>query len=407
MINCFNKVKDVILNKKIFYDVLVIFLLFVPILITLDGHIKIAGTILTGIPIVFGIISILLYQKKKRVKYLIIAALFIINQFFVTNYKGQFEFIKLLFIFFISFDLAQDMEFLSKIKKYFEKYSIFITVIIAIIIIANVVAVFSGNAASSKYASAWRIDAIQGVFTDPNQAAYRLSAIIVYIMFLIKAKKNNNIVNFLLLVVCELLILKTGARTPTLLGIALGMIAIYFMKNDMLALYKKHKKISIIAGVILIIAIAIYLPKTSFIQKMNTPDGKAFDNGRSAMRNVDWGYYVNSDIGNMLFGTDTNIIKAVNFKVVRGYVWSHCDIMQILLQFGAIMLVIYFETIFSTMLFHLEGEKKFDKFIIILLNLVLLFVGLYNGLFFHPRFVVTIPIILMVHKLYEEKEIKE
>ena len=78
--------------------------------------------------------------------------------------------------------------------------------------------------------------------------------------------------------------------------------------------------------------------------------------------------------------------------------------LQILLQFGIIMLVIYFETIIYSMIYCLKGQTKFKKLIIVLLNITFLFVGFYNGLFFHPRFVVAIPIIFAIFKLYELKE---
>jgi len=396
---CFQKIKTILKKEKILYHVEAIFLLFVPILITLDQYIGIVGTILTGIPFIIGILSVILYQKRKIPKYIIMLILLIINSFFASNYEQQFEFVKPLIIMITCFDMAQDIEFLKIIKNYIEKYHKFITVSISVIIIFNIAVMFFSN---SNYSNTWKMEAFEGMYGDPHQAAYRLCSLITYIIFLIKAKKNNNLVNLILLIICEFLILKTGARTPTVLGIALGMIAIYFMKDCILKIYKKYKKTSIAITILVVIAIIIYLPQTAFIQKSIISSKGTFDNGRAILRDADWNYFISSNIQNKIFGNDINVIRDVNFKVIYARIWCHNDIMQILLQFGIVMLIIYFETIIEAMIFNLKGQKKFDKFIIILLNLVYFFVAFYNGFFFHPRFIVTIPIIFMIYKLYNE-----
>ena len=77
-----------IIDNKILYDIEVIFFFFFLILITLDKYIGIAGTILTGIPFIIGILSVLLYQKKSYVKYLIIFVLLFINAFIPKKYSN-------------------------------------------------------------------------------------------------------------------------------------------------------------------------------------------------------------------------------------------------------------------------------------------------------------------------------
>lgn len=396
----FQKIKDYIKNRKILYDIEAIFLLFVPILITLDEHVKFVGTILTGIPFFVGILSVLCYQRNKRIwiKYAIITLLFVINvRFFLeSSFDGQFEFIKQLIIFLTCFDMVQDKDFLKTIKNYFEKYNKFITISLIGIIILNI---FANN-----YSTTWKMNAFQGIYVDPHQAAYRCCTLIVYTMFLVKAQKNNKILNIILLFACEWLLMRTGARTPTLLGIALGMIEIYFMKDEMLKFYNEHKKVSIIAVIVFIIAMILYLPRTAFMQKIFISSEGTFDNGRSILREADWKYFIESPIQNKLFGHDNEAIRQVNFEVMWARIWCHSDIMQILLQFGIFMLIIYFETWIRALIFHLKGEKKFDKFIIIMLNLVYLFVAFYNGFFFYPRFIISIPIIFALYKVYNQEE---
>lgn len=255
---------------------------------------------------------------------------------------------------------------------------------------------------ASNYSSNWNIKAFEGLYYDPHQAAYRFCSLIIYIMFLIKAKKSNNVINTLLLIICEVLLLKTGARTPTAMGLALGMIAIYFMKDSIVKVFNKNRKLCIALSAIAVITILVYLPKTAFIQKNIVAAEGTFDNGRTVLRNAGVKYFINSNTINKIIGNDINEIYKINFEVIHNHIWSHSDIMQILLQFGIIMLVIYIETVVEAMLFHIDKQKKFDKFVIILLYLTFLFVAFYNGLFYHPRFVVTIPIIFMLYKLYNE-----
>lgn len=393
-----------IIDNKILYDIEVIFLMLLPILITLDKYIGIAGTILTGIPFIIGILSVLLYQKKSYVKYLIIFVLLFINAFIPKKYSNQFEFVKPLLIFFTTLDMVRDEDFLYKIKMYLKKYSKFITISIIIVIIANFLSIFFSN---ENYSKAWKMDAFEGLYQSPHQAAYRICALIIYIMFLIKFKINNKILNLGMFIISEVLLLKTGARTPTLLGAMLGIITLYFMKDELIALIKKNKKMSCIIGVLVIIVLAIYLPNTAFMQKMIVSSKGTFDNGRNLLNTTDWNYFLRCNLFNKLFGNDIDNIRQINKQVIYAPIWCHNDIMQVLLQFGIFMLAIYLITIIKAMILHLKDENKFSKIIIILLNLVYIFVAFYNGLFFFPRFIVAIPIIFTIYKIKDKEESEE
>lgn len=400
------KLKGILKKEKVLYDIYAILLLFLPIFITLDKYVGFIGTILTGLPFVLGILSVFIYQRKKILKYILIVILFIVNAFFSTDLNEQFEFVKPLVIFLTCFDMVQDVDFLKTIKKYLEKYYKFVLISIALILVLNIGFLIFNNAQamSDKYSSDWDISAFEGLYDDPNQAAYRFCSMLVFVIFYIRAGKNNNIVNVILLIALEGLTLMTGARTPTAMAIALGMIGIYFLREPIFELFKKYKKISITASIIIVVALVIYLPQTAFIQKNLVAAEGTFDNGRTIMRDAGMNYFINSDIQNKLFGNDINTIYNINKQVMHAYIWSHNDMLQILLQFGIIMLVIYFETIIYSMIYCLKGQTKFKKLIIVLLNITFLFVGFYNGLFFHPRFVVAIPVIFAIFKLYELKE---
>lgn len=401
------KIRD-LYDKRFLYYLYAIFILVIPILITLDKYIGNVGTILTGVPCILGIINVFLYQRKKRLKYIIVLLIFFINIFFSTNLDLQVEFMKTLLIFLTCFDIVQDKQFLIIVKKSFEKYYKFIIISISIILLLNI-GIFSIQHITSidNYSDTWNIEVFEGLYSDPHQAAYRFCALIIYILFLMKARKGNQIYNIVLLLVAEVLLLMTGARTPTALGMFFGLMAILCFKKEIKEFSLKYKKIFVTSLVIGVIAIAIILPQTAFIQKsLNTKEGN-FDNGRSKLIQAEWSYYMNESIVNKFLGNDITEIYEINRKILYKPIWCHNDIMQVLLQFGIIMLIIYFETIIQAMIYLLKNQSKLNKAIIILLNLVFLFVAFYNGLFYFPRFVIVIPIIFMIYKLYNEEKIKK
>ena len=140
------------------------------------------------------------------------------------------------------------------------------------------------------------------------------------------------------------------------------------MKDELIALIKKNKKMSCIIGVLVIIVLAIYLPNTAFMQKMIVSSKGTFDNGRNLLNTTDWNYFLRCNLFNKLFGNDIDNIRQINKQVIYAPIWCHNDIMQVLLQFGIFMLAIYLITIIKAMILHLKDENKFSKIIIILLN---------------------------------------
>ena len=85
MVSLCNKIYNLVINKKILYDVEAILLFFLPILVILDRNVHIVGTILTGVPFVIGILSVIIYQKNKRFKYFIIGILLVLNYLFLCK----------------------------------------------------------------------------------------------------------------------------------------------------------------------------------------------------------------------------------------------------------------------------------------------------------------------------------
>lgn len=392
--------------RSYLFNLYSIFLIFVPILISLDKYIGVIGTILTGIPFVLGILCVFLSEKKKIIKYIVIIILLSISTCFTTNISKHFDFIKTLLIFLTCLDMVQDINFLNTIKKYLIKYYKFIIISIFLILALNLIILVTGDF-SDNYSQRWNIEAFKGVYDDPHQAAYRLCSLIVYIIFFIKYNKGNVILNLFLLFTTETLLLMTGARTPTALGLFLALIGILMFREQIKNIAKKYKKTFILLTLLLIIAIAIIFPNTAFIQKsLNTKEGN-FDNGRFKLLTAQLEYFMQTDLINKFLGSDVAQIYQINYLTLHNQIWCHNDIMQILLQFGIVMLVIYLETIILSMIKLLKIQKNnIDKIMIVLLNLIFIFVAFYNGLFYFPRFVITIPIIFLFYSLNDKEEEK-
>ena len=59
------------------------------------------------------------------------------------------------------------------------------------------------------------------------------------------------------------------------------------------------------------------------------------------LRNQELNYFMSCDYINKLFGNSLDIVYTVNQGVIGAKIWCHSDYMQILMQFGIIMLGLY------------------------------------------------------------------
>ena len=386
-------------KEKILYNIYAYFLLMVPILITLDKFIKISGTLLTAIPFMLGLILVLVYQKNKRIKYGIILTLLTVNALLIENAILNFELMKPLLIFFVNFDLVQNKEFLDSITKIFKKHIKFLNISLTIIVLLNIGLYFSNLGFSALDSDSWRISAFEGLYDDPHQAAYRFCTLIVYCIIILKNNLKIKIPNLILLFLMEFCLLMTGARTPTLLGIFLGIIAIRVIKDDIIGICTKYKKLSVLAIIVIVIVLIMLLPQTAFFKKMISTSERNFDNGRTILREGEWKYFLESNFKNKMIGNDINTIYELNQNALGAKIWCHNDIMQVLLQFGVLILGLYFYEYVESLYYLIKTyQKLIDKIIIILLYGVFIFVAFFNGFFFHPRFVISIPILIANYK---------
>ena len=409
-----NKIINIYKNKKIYnallYNLYSCFLLFSPILIALDRFIKISGTLLTGIPFVLGIV-IIIQQRKKIMKYSIIASLFLMSSIINQDFINGFETFKPLIIFLLSLDLCENKEFLNVLKKNFIKFKKEILITLTIIIGLNLLMIILPFGYSNIDTETWGLDAYMGLYSSPHQAAYRFSALIVFIVYMYLMNNNNKYLLSILAIITTFLLLKTGARTPTTIGIFTIIFLLFIKRKQIFETSKKYilnYKIKAMIILPLLIIIALYLVLNSaFIQKIINLSTATFDSGRAILRDAELNYFIKSDMKNILFGNSLNTIYIINQLAIGAKIWCHNDFMQILLQFGSIMLIVYLHSCIKFVKNQTKTIKITEtKIIFYIISALFLFVSFYNGLFFFPRFTIIIPLlyIMIRDNVSEEKK---
>lgn len=393
-----NKINQYIMKIYIY------FLLVSPILVTLDRFVGIVGTILTGFPFILGLL--LMFFQKKYIKYLFLFILFLMNIVVNNDINNAFEFFKPIIIFMISMDLCKNKEFLNHLELVFKKNCNLIFYMLSLIVILNILMSFFSMGYSVSNTEVWGFDAYMGMYSSSHQAAYRFSLLIIFTVYILKLnpKLKKNIIILLILI---FLLFKTGARTPTLLGLFIIFVYIYINKTKLfimyLNMYKKHRFITILSVLTTLILGVFFMCNTAFFQKMLNRNGLSFDSGRSVIWKANMEYFKNSYFVNKIIGNSLETIYDVNESAIVARIWCHNDFIQILLHFGIIFVVMYIKEFFD--FYYVLGKN--NKFLVLSLLVILVFVSFYNGLFFFPRFTIAIPILYLIIIKDKEKIIKK
>lgn len=387
--------------KGIEYFILRYLVLFYPILISLGRFIPIIETLLTfTMLIVLGINCIT--NGKLYFKYIVIFVLFIISSQMDTNTDNHISHILVLLIFFMAIDCYKNGLYEKVYEEYIKKNNNLLLIQIVIILILNFIFMFTSLGYSNNYSSDWGFNAFQGIYTDPHQAAYHLCALLVIILLVSKNNKKTRLIQYFLVFGIEYCILETGARVPTILGLAIGLIFLIYNRIKIVGYTEIANKFFSFLPLIIFGLFALYfcIYHTSFGAKiLNASKGASFDNGRSNLRNMDINYFENSDTFHKLFGHGTdNTIKSHATKY-SGPIWSHNDFFQILCGMGLIMAIIYCIQWIKLLIAMLKRKKIFGIFIV----LVCFAVAFYNGLYIHSRFVFVMPLLFLYFWSNEEK----
>ena len=382
-------------NKNFLYTVYSCFLLFSPILISLDRFIGLSGTLLTGVPFVLGLL-IIIQEKKYIRKYSVITILFLMSVIINKDFINGFETFKPLMIFLFSLDLCCSADFLVVLKRCFIKLKKAVFIMLVSIVGLNLIMVLFPSGYSIVDTETWGLEAYMGLYSSPHQAAYRFSMLIVFIVYMFLLNYNK-LITIIMLFITTFLLFKTGARTPTLIGIFVIIFLLFTKRKELLSISKTYicrykTAAKIVLPIIGIIMIALLL-KSAFVQKIINLSSESFDSGRSILRNHELKYFIKSNLFNMLFGNPLDTVYNVNHMAIGARIWCHNDFMQILMQFGILGLAAYLYSCGRFVLIQIkEIKSKETKTIFYLIVLLFAFVSFYNGLFFFPRFAMIIPL---------------
>lgn len=391
-------------------------LMLLPILLILESYIKLIGTLLTGFFIIIPILIIFLVKDnfyKNLIWYFVLTILFFIstknNEGMTENHSSHLKSILLLFA---NIDLYKIPRVKECLKETFLKNIRIIECAIILVIALNMIYIFLGRGYSNLYSQSWGVRAYCGIFSDPHQCAYKCSAILTFSLYLIFIKSKNKTRIFIESLVLFFFILLTGARIPTVLAIFLEILIFYEkfinVKVNIKGVVTKDALIFGVALLIIVIGIVIMciplVKETSFYQKfINAINSGDFDNGRGRLRNVDWNYFVQSNWKLKFFGNGADKTIKIHEEYLNTSIWTHNDITQLLISFGIIVTGYYFIKMFSVII---KIDNKFLQCMNYMWLIVLLIVAYENGLYIHPRFVVTINIISMIFEEYQNKNKK-
>ena len=387
--------------KRIKNTVELYLMMFFPIWISVGRFIPIVETILTFL-FLFLLITEQILKKKTIIKYIFITILFIISGLMNPDIATHLDHIKPMIIIFLAID-ARNSELYNRAYEHTEKYSKSLTIQLFIVLFANIIFMFLDLGYSDEYSGLWSLRAFRGIYSDPHQCAYHICALLI--IFLIVAKNNAKLYNYILLFGYLYCTSITGARIPTVLAILLG--GVFFM-HYVINPFRKQKVESkmlklFILAILAILGIFLLMKYTSFGQKtLESFTSGNLDSGRSVLRERDIALFKKGNIINKLFGYGTATVLEYHgsFKY-SSPIWSHNDFLQILCGMGLLMLLCYISS-----WINLKKKKKKESFLSILFVIILILVAFYNGLYIHTRLVFIIPLLLDYFKLKKIQDSK-
>lgn len=379
--------------RSIEYTILKYLIILYPFLISMSRFVPIIGTLLT-LTLLCVLILENLYSKKFWIKYSVIIILLGISSTMYSEVLNHTAHIKVILIFFLAMDCYY--------RKLYElctclinKYSKFLMFQIIIILSVNFIFFFNSLGYSQDYTKDWGFRAFQGIYPDPHQAAYHFCALLILILWISRYKYR--FVQWLIIIGIEYLILMTGARVPTALGIVLGFI---FCLDHRMKFAANSKAMRVILSYIPIVflgivALVFMMKYTSFgIKILNASTGSSFDNGRSGLRQMDIQLFKSSNLIHKLFGNGTDAVIQSHKGPYNDAIWSHNDFFQTLCGMGLIVFLFYCKQWISILWSMIKG-RKWLGFLTVLACIIVAF---YNGLYIHSRFVFVMPLLFLYFK---------
>lgn len=373
-------------------------IMFYPIIISVGRYFNVVETLLTA-TMLFALAFSCGLKKRSFFKYLFICALLIISGYFDINVSRHISHVYVLLIFFFVMD-CYNMGNYNKIINYLDKSADLVMGQLMIVLAINILYFFTSEGYSSSYTDLWSMRAFCGVYTDPHQAAYHFSALLVILLWL--SHRQYNKMHYILLFGYEFCILMTGARVPTLLGIFIGVAFCWEHRLNSKSSERVQRVLGLLPMILLgCVALYIALTKTAFGQKLIIAmSATTFDSGRADVREMDFNFFKSASLIHKLFGSGTGTVMQSHATQWRSALWSHNDFTQMLCGMGCIMLVVYcFE--YYTLLKRGFLQRQWLQIAGVI---VLVAVAFLNGLYIHSRFVFVIPLMMSYFDDLAKKE---
>lgn len=361
-----------------------------PLLFSMGRFVLGLETIATLMTFVLLLLNQLLL-KKNIGKYFLITIIFVVSGMMGTENTQHIDHIKPMIIFFCAMD-AYDGALYKKALNYIQKYKDIIVAELIIVLVSNLVFMFSAAGYSSKYGESWSFSAFEGIYADPHQCAYHICALLILLLWI--ANFEFKTYYYFVLLGYEYCVLITGARAPTIIALIIGLVFVvdHFVKPASWIDFAQVALRYIVLGIAAAIALYYIMTKTNFGLKMLSGIGSSnFDNGRSLLRERDIALFTGSDLLHKLFGHGTDaVIKYHGSFSYSSEIWSHNDFMQILCGMGLIMLVIY------CLYWGKRLYASFSESILSILTVVIfIIVAFINGLYIHTRLTFVMPLLFM------------
>lgn len=389
-------------EMKIFQKYIMLIWSCYPTLIIIERYVPILGTLISG-TFLLAVIGVIFFYGKKRVfiKYgILLYCYYFSKQFYVSSELHREIFIGLITTVAV-FDLCRIKVFYEEILLEFREKSTLIEGQLWITLGINIIMIFIPFGYSNVYSDVWSLNAFQGIYVDPHQLAYKITAMIIILLPLILI--YNKIRYVILLIGFLGLMVLSGARVPTAFGLiiilyAIKIMDIHFVSKRQIAFGYKEKVSIICMALLMCVAVFFTASHTSFVEKMQvTIKQNDFDSGRAGLVKIDKEYFDTAPRDKQLFGSGTEKTYELHREKAYANIWSHNDFMQLLVGNGLITCIIYSLSMFQMIL--LVMKKK--KIIYILTALGIIFLAWMNGLLIYSRFVYVLPVFVAVQNAWE------
>lgn len=230
----------------------------------------------------------------------------------------------------------------------------------------------------------------KGFLDNPHENGYFLLTLIILSLYYISISEWN--FNTILVTIFTLyfvtLSFTTGARTPTAASVVLILL---FLLNKI-----KKKSLLLIASIYLVcISIIVYnysnisfLERIPFFEKVFTQiNNEDFLSGREDIGTDIFEYFSdNMNILQKLVGMGLGVSFKINEMLLGVSIWSHNDLLEILVGFGILGVFIYLISIY-----RFTQRELIPLFIFI-------FLACFNGLFSYWSFACYSPLLVLIFK---------